>query len=178
MSEALAAAVKATIRDVPDFPKPGIVFKDFTPLLADPAGLALAVELMANPYRGKGIELVVGAESRGFIFGTAIAQSLSAGFVPIRKPGKLPGQVHGANYDLEYGSDRLEIHIDAVRPGSRVVLVDDLLATGGTLEACARLLRDDCKADIRGITVLIELETLGGAKRVDDFGHLHSVLKF
>ncbi|RNC82951.1 MAG: adenine phosphoribosyltransferase [Phycisphaera sp.] len=165
------------IRDIPDHPKPGIVFKDFTPLLADPAGLALAVELMANPYRGQGVELVVGAESRGFIFGTAIAQSLSAGFVPIRKPGKLPGQVHGADYDLEYGSDRLEIHIDALHPGSKVVLVDDLLATGGTLEACAKLLRDDCKADIMGITVLIELAALGGGSRVTPYGDVHSVLK-
>lgn len=170
--------LRRLIRDIPDHPKPGIVFKDFTPLLADPAGLALAVELMANPYRGKGIELVVGAESRGFIFGTAIAQSLSAGFVPIRKPGKLPGKVFGSDYTLEYGSDRLEIHTDAIRPGSRVLLVDDLLATGGTLEACARMLRDDCKADIRGIAVLIELEVLGGAKRVAVYGRLHSVLKF
>lgn len=177
-SEIALEQLRRLIRDVPDHPKPGIVFKDFTPLLADPAGLALAVELMANPYRGKGIELVVGAESRGFIFGTAIAQSLSAGFVPIRKPGKLPGKVYGSNYTLEYGSDRLEIHTDAIRPNSRVVLVDDLLATGGTLEACARMLRDDCKADIRGITVLIELTALDGARRVADYGRLHSVLKF
>jgi len=147
-------------------------------MLADPAGLALAVELMANPYRGKGIELVVGAESRGFIFGTAIAQSLSAGFVPIRKPGKLPGDVHGADYDLEYGSDRLEIHADALHPGAKVVLVDDLLATGGTLQACAKLLTDNCQADILGITVLIELQALAGRPRVEPFGELHSVLKF
>lgn len=166
------------IRDVQDHPKPGIVFKDFTPLLADPAGLALAVELMANPYRGKGVELVVGAESRGFIFGTAIAQSLSAGFVPIRKPGKLPGDVHGADYDLEYGSDRLEIHTDALHPGAKIVLVDDLLATGGTLEACARLLTENCKAEILGITVLIELQALAGGSRVKPYGELHSVLKF
>lgn len=170
--------LRRLIRDIPDHPKPGIIFKDFTPLLADPAGLALAVELMANPYRGKGVELVVGAESRGFIFGTAIAQSLSAGFVPIRKPGKLPGQVHGADYDLEYGSDRLEIHTDALHPGARVVLVDDLLATGGTLQACAKLLKDDCKADILGITVLIELAMLEGGKRITPYGELHSVLKF
>lgn len=170
--------LRRLIRDIPDHPKPGIIFKDFTPLLADPAGLALAVELMANPYRGKGVELVVGAESRGFIFGTAIAQSLSAGFVPIRKPGKLPGQVHGADYDLEYGSDRLEIHTDALHPGAKVVLVDDLLATGGTLHACAKLLKDDCKADILGITVLIELAMLEGGKRITPYGELHSVLKF
>ena len=165
------------IRDIPDHPKPGIVFKDFTPLLADPAGLALAVELMANPYRGKGVELVVGAESRGFIFGTAIAQSLSAGFVPIRKPGKLPGQVHGADYDLEYGQDRLEIHTDALHPGAKVVLVDDLLATGGTLEACAKLLHDNFKANILGIAVLIELTELNGQARLQKYGPLNSVLK-
>src|SRR5882672_9780330 len=106
--------LRSLIRDVPDFPKKGIVFKDFTPLLADPRGLALAVELMANPYRGQGVDLVVGAESRGFIFGTAIAQALSAGFVPVRKPKKLPRAVHAVEYSLEYGTDRLEIHHDSI----------------------------------------------------------------
>jgi len=165
------------IRDVRDFPKPGIVFKDFMPLLADPRGLALAVELMANPYRGTGIEIVVGAESRGFIFGTAIAQALSAGFVPVRKPGKLPGSVHGVDYELEYGSDRLEISGDAITPGRRVLLVDDLLATGGTLAACGELLRPT-KANIAGITVLIELTALGGRARLDRYGVVHSVVKY
>ena len=169
--------LKDLIRDIPDHPKPGIVFKDFTPLLADPAGLALAVELMANPYRGKGVELVVGAESRGFIFGTAIAQSLSAGFVPIRKPGKLPSAVHGADYDLEYGQDRLEIHTDALHPGAKVVLVDDLLATGGTLEACAKLIHDNFHAEILGIAVLIELAGLNGKDRLTKYGQINSVLK-
>ncbi|MBX3377932.1 MAG: adenine phosphoribosyltransferase [Phycisphaeraceae bacterium] len=169
--------LKRLITDVPDFPKPGIVFKDFTPLLADPRGLALAVELMANPYRGTGIEIVVGAESRGFIFGTAIAQALSAGFVPIRKPGKLPRRVHGVDYDLEYGKDRLEIHADAIRKGQRVLLVDDLLATGGTLRASCQLLQK-LGADITGITVLIELEFLKGRDRVRDFGEVYSVLKY
>ena len=164
------------IRDVPDFPKPGVMFKDFTPLLADPAGLALSVELMANSYRGRGVDLVVGAESRGFIFGTAVAQALSCGFVPIRKPGKLPSSVHGVDYDLEYGSDRLEIHTDALRAGSRVVLVDDLLATGGTLEACGELLKDRCGAEIVGISVLIELVALNGRPRLERFGDLHAVL--
>ena len=165
------------IRDVPDYPKPGVLFKDFTPLLADPAALALSVELMANPYRGKGVEIVVGAESRGFIFGTAIAQSLSAGFVPIRKPGKLPREVHGTDYDLEYGSDRLEIHTDSLKPGTRVLLVDDLLATGGTIKACSKLLRDHAKATIVGITVLIELVHLRGSMGLEDFGQLHAVLR-
>src|ERR1041385_8709574 len=106
--------LRALIRDVPDFPKAGVLFKDFMPLLADPRALALAVELMANPYRGEGVALVVGAEARGVIFGTAIAQALSAGFVPIRKPGKLPRSVHGVDYSLEYGRDRMELHSDAL----------------------------------------------------------------
>jgi adenine phosphoribosyltransferase len=165
------------IRDVPDFPRPGIVFKDFTPLLADPAALALAVELMANPYRGRHVDLVVGAESRGFIFGIAIAQALSAGFVPIRKPGKLPGVVHGADYQLEYGADRLEMHSDALRPGHRVLIVDDLLATGGTLLACCELV-SRAGATLAGITVLIELTALRGRERVGRFGDLHVVLRY
>src|SRR5690606_6844343 len=148
-------------RDVPDFPRPGVVFKDFTPLLADPGGLALAVELMVNPFRGGGVDLVIGAESRGFIFGTAVAQSLSAGFVPIRKPGKLPREVRGVDYQLEYGADRLEIHADALAPpaGRRVLLIDDLLATGGTMRACAELARG-AGAKIIGIAFLIELVPL------------------
>ena len=165
------------IRDVQDFPKPGILFKDFTPLLADPAGLALAVEMMANPFRGKGIQLVIGAESRGFIFGTAIAQALSVGFVPIRKPGKLPASVHGVDYDLEYGTDRLEIHSDALAAGSRVLLVDDLLATGGTMEAACRLV-GMCGAEIAGMTVLIELDALGGRAKLESHGTVHSVLRY
>ncbi|MFN0131153.1 MAG: adenine phosphoribosyltransferase [Phycisphaerales bacterium] len=165
------------IRDVPDFPKPGIVFKDFTPLLADPRGLALAVELMANPFRGMGVELVVGAESRGFIFGTAIAQALSCGFVPVRKPGKLPLPVHAVDYALEYGRDRLEIHRDAIRPGQRVLLVDDLLATGGTLTACVELLKH-AKASLVGITVLIELQSLRGRDRLARLDTFHAVLRY
>ncbi|MCC6678966.1 MAG: adenine phosphoribosyltransferase [Phycisphaerales bacterium] len=166
----------ALIRDVRDFPKPGIVFKDFTPLLADPRGLALAVELMANPFRGTRIDLVVGAESRGFIFGIAVAQALSAGFVPIRKPGKLPRSVNGVDYALEYGKDRLEIHSDALGPGQRVLLVDDLLATGGTLNACCQLIKAG-GAHIAGITVLIELLSLNGRELVREYGSVHSVIQ-
>jgi adenine phosphoribosyltransferase len=169
--------LRSLIRDVPDFPKPGIAFKDFTPLLADPRGLALAVELMANPYRGMGVEVVVGAESRGFIFGIAIAQALSVGFVPIRKPGKLPRRVFGVDYALEYGQDRLEMHADGVRAGQRVLLVDDLLATGGTLEACGELVRRS-GATIAGITVLIELGFLKGRERVRGLGEVHAVLTY
>ncbi len=165
------------IRDVPDFPKPGVVYKDFTPLLADPSALALAVELMANPYRGTGVDLVVGAESRGFIFGIAIAQALSAGFAPVRKPGKLPRAVHGVDYDLEYGSDRLELHEDALLAGHRVLLVDDLLATGGTMQASCQLVKK-CGAQIAGITVLIELDFLNGRDLLGGFGDVHSVLRY
>ncbi|MGE3107003.1 MAG: adenine phosphoribosyltransferase [Phycisphaerales bacterium] len=169
--------LKQLIRDVPDFPKPGIVFKDFTPLLRDPAGLALAVELMANPYRGKNVDLVIGAESRGFIFGIALAQALSAGFVPVRKPGKLPAKKLTLSYELEYGSDTLEIHEDAIAPGQRVLLVDDLLATGGTMQACCQLVRS-MRANIIGITVLIELVFLDGRRRLREFGEAHSVLRY
>lgn len=170
--------LSSLIVDVPDFPKPGVTFKDMTPLLADPAALSLAVELMANPYRGKGVQLVVGAESRGFIFGTAIAQALSAGFVPVRKPGKLPREVHGMDYDLEYGTDRLEIHTDAIKAGQRILLVDDVLATGGTMHAKCNL-AERIGAEIVGITVLIELEFLEGRKRLGDYGKdVHGVLRY
>lgn len=169
--------LRALIRDVADFPRAGIVFKDFTPLLANPRGLALAVELMANPFRGVGVEVVVGAESRGFIFGVAIAQVLSAGFVPVRKPGKLPRAVHGVEYELEYGRDRLEMHADAVRAGQRVLVVDDLLATGGTLGACAELV-ERSGGRIVGMSVLIELAGLRGRERVERFGRVESVLKY
>lgn len=165
------------IKDVPDFPKPGIVYKDFTPLLADPAALALAVELMANPFRGQNIDLVLGAESRGFIFGIAIAQALSAGFVPVRKPGKLPRDVHSVDYALEYGTDRLEIHTDAAQPGQRVLMVDDLLATGGTMEAACELVTKT-GAEIVGMTVLIELGFLSGRDKLSKFGEVNSVLKY
>lgn len=168
-------ALEALIVDVPDFPKPGITFKDFTPLLADPMGLSLAVELMTNPFRGQGVELVIGAESRGFIFGTAIAQALSAGFVPARKPGKLPRKVEAVEYSLEYGRDRLEIHADAVAAGRRVLLVDDLLATGGTLSACGQLVKR-LGATIVGMSVLIEISALKGREKLTGLGPLHSVV--
>jgi adenine phosphoribosyltransferase len=166
----------ALIKDVPDFPKPGIVFKDFTPLLADPGALALAVELMVNPFRGQRVDLVLGAESRGFIFGTAIAQALSAGFIPIRKAGKLPRPVHRVEYELEYGSDRLEIHAGDIPNHSRVLIVDDLLATGGTLRASAELAAM-AGADVIGGTVLIELLALRGRAKLPDIKPLHAVLK-
>ncbi|MBL0921613.1 MAG: adenine phosphoribosyltransferase [Phycisphaerales bacterium] len=164
------------IRDVPNFPKPGIVFKDITPLLADPPGLALAVELMANPFRGRKVDVVIGAESRGFIFGIAVAQALSAGFVPVRKPGKLPRPTHAFEYALEYGTDRLEIHQDAVRPGQRVLIVDDLIATGGTLGACLGMVRR-LGGELVGVSVLIELTALNGRAALPDPGLLHAALR-
>jgi adenine phosphoribosyltransferase len=169
--------LKRLIRDVPDFPKPGILFKDFTPLIRDPAGLALAVELMVNPFRGKRVDLVVGAESRGFIFGMAMAQSLSAGFVPVRKPGKLPWKKASISYELEYGSDTMEIHSDAIEPGQRVLMVDDLLATGGTMRACCKLVQG-MRAEILGIAVLMELTALNGRQHIKEFAPVHSVLAY
>lgn len=163
------------IRDVADFPKPGIVFKDITPLLADPATLGLSIELMANPFRGKGVDIVLGAESRGFIFGIAVAQSLAAGFVPVRKPGKLPRRTRAIEYSLEYGKDRLEMHDDAIRPGQRVLVVDDLLATGGTMRACLDLV-DQAGGIVVGATVLIELKALNGRAALRDAGALKAVL--
>lgn len=166
----------ALIENVPDFPKPGIVFKDITPLLADPAGLSLAVELITQPFRSKSVCKVVGAESRGFIFGTAVARNLSAGFVPIRKPGKLPRKVISEDYELEYGTDRMEIHQDAVRKGDRILLVDDLLATGGTIAACCRLV-ESLGGEIVGVAFLIELAFLKGRDRISQYP-IHSVLRY
>src|SRR5437016_7809560 len=168
--------LKALIRDIPDFPKPGILFRDITPLLADPSGLALSVELLANPFRGKNIDLVVGAESRGFIFGTAVACCLSAGFVIVRKPGKLPFQRISMSYDLEYGKDTLEMHADAIVKGQRVLVVDDLLATGGTMKACCDLVKH-LGGELCGVAVLIELEALGGRGKIEGT-KVHSVLKY
>ncbi len=164
------------IRDIPDFPKKGIVFKDITPLLANPSALALAVELLANPFRGKNVDLVVGAESRGFIFGIAVAQALSAGFVPIRKPGKLPAKTTKVTYDLEYGTDSLEIHVDAIKRGQRVVMVDDLLATGGTMRACCDLVKT-LGGDICGVTFLIELGFLNGREKFREY-ETHSIIRY
>src|SRR5215204_5697470 len=169
-------ALKTLIREIPDFPKKGILFRDITPLLADPSGIALAVELLANPFRGKNIDLVVGAESRGFIFGTAVACCLSAGFVLVRKPGKLPHKKVSKTYDLEYGKDTLEMHADAIVRGQRVLIVDDVLATGGTMKACCELV-EGLNGTIVGVAVLTELLGLGGRAKVMPH-QVHSVLKY
>ncbi len=168
--------LKARIRDIPDFPKKGILFRDITPLLADPATLALSIELMANRYRGKCVDIVVGAESRGFIFGTAVACAISAGFVPVRKLGKLPRNTISCAYDLEYGKDSLHMHADALVRGQRVVLIDDLLATGGTLKACADMV-SKLGGEIVGITVLIELVGLHGRDKLAPYP-VHSVIQY
>ena len=169
-------SLTALIRDIPDFPKPGIRFKDITPLLSDPSGLSLAVELMANPWRDHRPDLVVGAESRGFIFGTALAQSLSCGFVPVRKPGKLHYETVSVEYELEYGTDTLEMHKDAITPGQKVLLVDDLIATGGTAKAACDLI-ERLGGQVLGLVVLIELEELKGRDLMGAV-EVHSLLRY
>ena len=153
------------IREVPDFPKPGILFKDITTLLKDPAALDTAVQRLADPFRDKGVSVVAGIESRGFILGAAVARDLGAGFVPIRKPGKLPSKTASASYVLEYGTDSIEIHTDAVEPGECVLLLDDLLATGGTMEAAVSLVKG-LGGQILGISFLIELTALNGRSKL------------
>lgn len=164
------------IRDIPDFPKPGILFRDITPLLASPEAFHEAVARMAEPYRGGRIDLVVAAEARGFIFAGPLALELNVGLVPIRKPGKLPFEKHSFRYDLEYGQDTLEVHTDSMAQGKRILVVDDLLATGGTVEACCRL-AEMCGATVAGCAFLIELADLRGAQRIAKY-HPYSVLKF
>jgi len=171
-----AVELRNLIRDVSDFPKPGILFRDITPLLQDPAGLSLSVEFLTQPYRREHIEIVVGAESRGFIFGTAVARNLSAGFVPIRKPGKLPADKRSLTYDLEYGTDAMEIHADAIKPGQRVLMVDDLLATGGTMRACCDLV-EQIGGQIVGVAFLIELADLKGRDKLTKWD-IYSVLTY
>ncbi len=161
-------ALKQLIRNVPDFPKPGILFRDITTLLMDGDGLRRAIDCLAAPYSDAGIKKVVGIESRGFILGAAVADRLGAGFAPVRKPGKLPAKSIRKEYALEYGSDALEMHVDALLGGERVLIVDDLLATGGTARAAADLV-GDLGATVHGLAFLIELDDLHGRDRLD--GH-------
>lgn len=165
------------IRDVPDFPKPGIVFKDITPVLANADGFADAMAELAEPWRGVALDAVIGIESRGFILGAALARDLGVGFVPVRKPGKLPARTLTLDYALEYGSDRLEIHADALPPGARVLVVDDVLATGGTLRAAVALARQQ-GAQVIGAAVLVELAFLGARERWNDPVPLVATLAF
>ena len=153
--------LEALIRAIPDFPIPGILFRDITPLLADPAGFKAMVDLFVEKYGGSKIDYVVGIEARGYMLGAPVAYALNAGFIPVRKPGKLPGEKFTEEYELEYGTNTLEIHADAVGKGKRVLVIDDLLATGGTMAATLRLLAR-LGADIAGVGVLIELAGLNG----------------
>src|SRR5580692_1259135 len=160
--------LKQLIRAVPDFPKPGILFYDITTLLKDKTGFAQLIDAFEAYYIGKHIDLVLGIQARGFIFGPALAYRLNAGFVPVRKPGKLPAPTNTVKYDLEYGSDSLQIHKDAIQPGQRVVIVDDLLATGGTMLATTNLVKQ-LGGEIVGITVAIELDFLKGRAKFPNY---------
>lgn len=168
--------LKQLIREVPDFPKPGILFYDITTLLKDPVGLHRAVDALANHYVGRRIDRVVGIEARGFIFAPMVAYRLNAGFVPVRKPNKLPAEVAKAAYHLEYGSDSLEIHKDAVSAGEHVLIIDDLLATGGTAAAVAGLV-EQLGGKVAGLGFLIELAFLGGRERISQYD-VHTVLRY
>ncbi len=171
-----AEELKSFIRDVPDFPKVGIIFKDITPLLRNPVALEKTMRLLAEPFHGEGITCVAAIESRGFIFGSCVAQRLGAGFVPIRKPGKLPWTKKRNEYILEYGTDALEIHDDAVTAGEKVLLIDDVLATGGTAAAAQALLRD-CGANVVGTGFVIELNFLDGRSKLDGV-QVHSLIRY
>ena len=168
--------LRAFVRDVPDFPRPGILFRDVTPLLADAAALREAVHRLAEPFRDAGVERVLGVESRGFLLGAPVALELGAGLAIARKPGKLPRRTVGVSYALEYGMDRLEMHADAIEPGQRVLVVDDLIATGGTAAATLRLARS-AGADVVGCAFLIELVALGGRAQLDA-KRVHAVLPY
>ena len=164
------------IRDVPDFPKKGILFRDITPVLSDIDTLRTSVKEMTAPFMDLGIDVVVGIESRGFIFGAPIADVLDCSFVPVRKPGKLPWKTESVSYELEYGTDALEIHEDAITEGQNVLIVDDLLATGGTAEATCKLV-SKLGGNIKGLSILIELKDLNGRKRLNQY-NVHSLVQY
>ncbi|MBI5149494.1 MAG: adenine phosphoribosyltransferase [Candidatus Omnitrophica bacterium] len=168
--------LKKCIRDIPDFPKEGIIFKDITTLLKDKGAFKKSVDLLARKFRKERIECVVGVEARGFIFGAALAYKLGAGFVPVRKKGKLPAKTKSVTYQLEYGTDVLEIHEDALAPQTRVLIVDDLLATGGTIKAVSELVKNQ-QATIAGVAFLVELGFLRGKDKLKDLP-VYSVIKY
>ena len=163
--------IAGRIRTIPDYPKPGIMFRDITTLLNDPVGFRKTVDELVQPYAGQRIDKVAGIEARGFILGGAVAHQLSIGFIPVRKKGKLPWKTIGQDYELEYGVDRVEIHIDAIEPGQTVLIVDDLIATGGTAEAAVKLIRQ-AGGVVVGAAFVIDLPELGGAKRLEKLGVL------
>jgi len=160
--------LKALVRTVPDFPKPGILFYDITTLLKDRTGFAQLIDALAFHYLEREVDLVLGIEARGFIFGPALAYRLNAGFVPVRKPKKLPSKVARVSYDLEYGSDSLEVHLDAIQPGQRVIIVDDLLATGGTMQATIELVKQ-LGGEIAGLAFAVELDFLKGRDKFPEY---------
>ena len=166
MSDERVSFLKSRIRDVPDFPKEGILFKDITPLLADVEAFRASIQLIAERLDGESVDAVIGIESRGFMFGAALADKLGVGFVPVRKPGKLPAATYRAEYDLEYGSDSVEIHQDALQPGDKVVVVDDLIATGGTAKATDELVQK-CGAEVAAFAFVINLVALEGTKKLE-----------
>ena len=168
--------LKTQIRSVPDFPKPGILFYDITTLIGSPSGFAATIDALAAPYVGQGIDAVVGIESRGFILGAPVAERLGAGFIPMRKPGKLPSKAVRAEFALEYGTDALEVHEDAIRPGQRVLLVDDVLATGGTAQAAVSLVKQ-IGGTLHGLAFLIELPFLNGKAKLPG-EQIFSVLQY
>lgn len=168
--------LEARIRAIPDFPEPGIVFRDITPLVADPAAMKVAVHRLLDPFIGESIDAVAGMEARGFIFGSLAAWELGVSFVPLRKPGKLPYDVQSRSYDLEYGKAALEMHIDAVEPGDRILLVDDLIATGGTAAASCELV-ESLGGEIAACAFVIELDALGGRNRLAKH-RVHSLLHY
>ena len=168
MSETTQIDLADFIRDVPDFPKPGINFKDITPLLASHQALEVCIDRLAEAFEGKQIDVIAGAEARGFLFAVPLALRMGIGMVPIRKPGKLPYEKHSYSYELEYGSDTLEMHVDGVSPGQNVLVVDDLLATGGTVKACCEMI-EKCEANVVACAFLIHLKFLDGAKKLEKY---------
>ena len=165
MTDPAKIDLKSYLRDIPDFPKPGILFKDITPLLSSPEAFGAAIDRLADHYRGRSIDTIAAAEARGFIFGAPLALRLNAGFVPIRKPGKLPYATVAMEYQLEYGKDRLEVHTDAFAKSQRVLLIDDVLATGGTMRACCDLVKQ-AGAELVGCAFILELSFLHGREKL------------
>jgi adenine phosphoribosyltransferase len=168
--------LKSKIRDIPNFPEPGIIFRDITPLVADPSALQLSVYQLLQPFLGETINAVAGMEARGFIFGSLAAWELGVGFIPLRKPGKLPYDVQSASYDLEYGSAALEVHTDAVNTGDKILLIDDLIATGGTAQASCQLL-EELGGEVMGCAFVIELDALNGRDKLSNY-KVHSLLHY